>query len=546
MSDFLSNFNKDKYDDLANEPSKKKEKSHEEKDQKEEKLDQPVEQVDEVDSDQTTPTQDPLISSTPSVSRESYRRDTDEDVEIDPDYRKKKKRQIILILFGVAFLSVLLFFVYHLLVHVKVEDFVDKPIGDARAWARDNGVEVAVEQEYSLEYGTNQIMSQSVVAGDKIRKGRTLELVSSLGPDPDENIPLPDFSEMSQIEAENWIDENKASNLRVVMEYSDDIEAGDFIKLAIRDSGIDESEYRRKDSAAVYYSRGEEVFEKNITVPDFIGKPKEEVDEWVEQNEIEMTYKEADSDEIEIGHIISQSIEAEDQVAKRDEMEVVVSLGEAAIVPDFRELTADEAASNYPELEVTVKEQYHANVGYGKLISQSIEPETKLIGDDDKRVTVIYSIGKPYLKDLRGQLEGDLPQLFFEEFQSKGANIKYTVKTVNSWEEKGEIVAMSKYNEFVPMNYTVEISISNNALKPPEPTPPDDGDLGGGNNGDENPDSGGNTNDNTDGTGNGGNDDDDLKDKNNPKSAPEEAEDAEDNEDNEDNEGDEEDSDSEK
>src|SRR5690625_7452021 len=96
-----------------------------------------------------------------------------------------------------------------------------------------------------MEYETNQIVSQSVPAGKKIKKGKTLELTGSLGPDPEEVIPLADFSEMSQDEAANWIEEHKAENLQMVMEYSDDIEAGEFIKLTIKDSGIDESEYQQ-------------------------------------------------------------------------------------------------------------------------------------------------------------------------------------------------------------------------------------------------------------------------------------------------------------
>src|SRR5699024_2087961 len=167
--------------------------------------------------------------------------------------------------------------------------------------------------------------------------------------------------------------------------------------------------------------------------------------------------------------IISQSVAADELVARRDEMEVVVSKGKAIIVPNFWGLTPDEATMNFPDLNVTVKSVYHGEVAYGTLIAQSVAPDTKLTEDDDNQVTVTYSLGRPYLRDVRGQLEGDLPSLFYEEYQSKGANIKYTVKVVDSSEEKGTVVGMSKYNEFVPLNYTVEIRISNNKVVPPAP-----------------------------------------------------------------------------
>ncbi len=140
-------------------------------------------------------------------------------------------------------------------------------------------------------------------------------------------------------------------------------------------------------------------------------------------------------------------------------MEVVVSAGKAVIVPSFSGLTAEEAAMNYPDLNVTVKHAFHADVAYGSLISQSVEPDTKLTNKDDKSVTVTYSQGRPYLHDFRGQSEGDLPKLFYEQYKSKGADINYIVKYVDSSELKGTVVDMGVFNEFVPMTYTVEAEL---------------------------------------------------------------------------------------
>lgn len=526
MSDFLSKFNKDKYQDLLEEqqqdanknagktqagPDKEttdqglnSDRNQQAKDQgsKTDTNKQAKDQGSKADTNQQTTQKEqqkqggaasvantkksiPDLPSTPDPFASRSRYWDTEDVEIDPDYQRKRILRIGMISAGIVLASLLVFFIYHMLVHVKVDDFIGQPVSEARAWAKDHDVEVELIQEHSMEYDANQIISQSVQAGDKIRKGKTLELTSSLGPDPDETLPLPDFSEMNQWEAESWKEENKAENLQIVMEYHDEIEEGQFIKLTIRDSGIDEETYKRRDSAAVYYSRGKEVFEKNITVPDFTGKAVEEVEQWATTNEIEMTYKESDSDQVEAGFIISQSIAADEKVAKRDEMEVVVSVGKATIVPDFAELTAEEAMTEYPELDIAVKQVYHAEVAYGRLISQSVEAGTKMTDQDDKRITVTYSLGKPFLQDFRGHLEGELPRLFFDEYQSKGADIKYIVKYVSAPEIKGTVVHMSKFNEFVPMKYTVEIHVSNNTSVPPgppsfpdpEPIPPDLGEV---------------------------------------------------------------------
>ena len=481
MSDFLSKFNKDKYKDLLDEREDKpkqsdtpEKKTHDQQDEDQSFIEELIEEA--VENEQEKDDNDQLKRPQSTIS--NYRRDAEEEVEIDLDYRKKKRLQRWLIISGSVLACLFIIFLYYMLVHVKVEDFAGRPVADARAWAKENNIEIELEQKHDMEYDANQIISQSVPAGKKIRKGKSLQLVSSLGPDPEEIISLPDFSEMSQEEAKQWIEDHKAENLQIVTEYSDDLEVGEFIKFTIKDSHIDESEYRRKDSAAVYYSKGKEIFEKNITIPDFTGVAKEEVEKWAETNEIEMTYEESDSNSIEAGFIISQSKAADEKIAKRDKMEVVVSVGKAIVVPNFWGLTPEEAATNYPDLDVTVKQVFHSEVPYGTLISQSVKADKKLTEKDDKHVTVTYSLGKPYLKDFRGYLEGDLPRLFFEEYQSKGANIKYIVKFVDSPEVKGTVVNMSKFNEFVPMTYTVEMSISNNAKAPPNPPSFPEDDLG--------------------------------------------------------------------
>ncbi|MDL4843157.1 Stk1 family PASTA domain-containing Ser/Thr kinase [Aquibacillus rhizosphaerae] len=455
MSDFLSKFNEDKYNELLDEQEEKEPKKPKESN------DQNEITVEENSNENNTP-ESRTNSETNPVTKMSRRNDSVEEVEIDPTYQKKKRRKMLLLIVGSVLALVLVFSIYYNAVHVEAEEFVDKPVSDARAWATTNDIEMELTEEYSMEHDSNRIISQSVLAGESIRKGKTISLISSLGPDPEAVIPLPDFTAMNQSEVESWIEENKAENLQLVTEFSDEVEEDNFIKLVIRDTSIDEAEYRRKDSAAVYFSKGKEVFEKNIVVPDFTGVTKAEVEQWAKTNEIDMKYENKDSNSVEVDQVISQSVAAEEKVAKRDEMKVVVSIGKASVVPNFAQLTVEEASS-YPGLTVTVKQKYHANVSYGGLISQSVDAGTKLTESDDTNVTVVYSEGRPYLGDYRGMLEGELAKTFYETYKSKGADISYIVKYVDAPEVKGTVVGMSKFNEFVPMTYTVEIKVSKNA-----------------------------------------------------------------------------------
>jgi serine/threonine-protein kinase len=97
-------------------------------------------------------------------------------------------------------------------------------------------------------------------------------------------------------------------------------------------------------------------------------------------------------------------------------------------------------------------------VAYGRLISQSV-PAGRQLTDDQPKVTVVYSEGRPYIDDLTGKSEKELPAYFYE-FTSKGANITYSVDYVDSGEPKGQVVWSSVYSQFVDMTTHVTVRVS--------------------------------------------------------------------------------------
>ncbi|MCL1790029.1 MAG: PASTA domain-containing protein [Peptococcaceae bacterium] len=181
----------------------------------------------------------------------------------------------------------------------------------------------------------------------------------------------------------------------------------------------------------------------------------------MQQNKIEADYTEKSSDKIPKDLIISQSVEAGSKVAQNTQISFVISTGKAVIVPNFSTMTKEEAAAQ-TDLAVTVKPQYSSTVAYGKLISQSV-PAGRQFTDEPAKVTVIYSEGRPYIDDLVGKSEKELPAYFYE-FTGKGANITYSVTYVDSGEPKGQVVCASLYNQYMEMNTHVEIQVSRGNL----------------------------------------------------------------------------------
>lgn len=416
-----------------------------------------------------TTTSEPVTTATVNQSK-----NPDEVIETDPTYKKKKIRKFILFGLGGLVAALLLYFGYYQLTHVKVPDFEGKELSEVRVWTTENGVKLQVEQKYDFAKEANIVIHQNV-KNKKIKKGKELVVDASLGADPEEAILLPDFKEMKLNDAKSWIKEQKAENLAIIEEYSDKVAAGDYLKFEITNKDVKAENYKRKDKAKVYFSKGKEVFEKNISVPDFAGKAKEEATEWAKKNEITLKTDEADSETVESGKVISQSIGKDTKVAKKESMSVTVSTGKAIVVPDFSQFTAEEAESKANGLQVQVKQLFNDQVPYGQFISQSVEIGKKYTEKEEKPVVqVVYSFGKPYLKDLRDStLEGDLQKIFYDEYQSKGANITYQVYYVDSTVTKGTVVKMSQYNEFIPINSVVQIGISKGNLKPEENKPSD-------------------------------------------------------------------------
>ncbi|MHC5229521.1 PASTA domain-containing protein [Enterococcus sp. LJL99] len=480
MSDFLSSFNKNNYKDTKEKKQagqdKREELSEKQESDQQTSYDRLVEKVEgqttasqsEFGPKNVVPetveiekTEEPKPEFEESMQRPSRRQHSEEHTETDPTYSKRKKRKRMLIGLGALLGVGLLFIFYYQSTHIKLPDFKGKELAEVRTWATENKVTLKIDQEYDLKNEANRIISQKIAPGKKIKKGSKFTVNASLGPDPEEKLTLPDFMTMSKKEAEKWLKENQATNLSLVDQYSETEEKGKALRFEIVNKDVSKENYKRKDKANVYYSKGKETFEKNISVPDFSKKTRADVESWAKNNEIEMTYEEDSSADISLDGIISQSIPKDQKIAKKESMSVKVSLGKGFVIPNFADYTFETAVNAVEGVSVQAKSVFSETVPYGQIISQSIEAGTELTSKDELKVVVYYSAGRPFLKDLRGNtVEGDLQKYFFEEFQSKGASIDYTIRYVDSDQPKGTVVGMSTFSQYIPLEYTATIDIS--------------------------------------------------------------------------------------
>ncbi|MCL1792009.1 MAG: PASTA domain-containing protein [Peptococcaceae bacterium] len=384
---------------------------------------------------------------------------SEHETELDRGYNKRKLVRYGVIGGTVIMVAIFLYLIVSIFNQITVKNFIGTSINDAKTWGITNKVSIEIESVYNNGFDSNHIIAQSQDSGKKIRKGSVLAFQVSLGPDPEEIIKLPEFESMNTTQIYAWKDINKANNVNVMQENSDEVEINQFIRKDFSNPSITEDNYTRKDGLLIYMSKGQ--FEKNITVPDFRGKFKREVDTWARQNKIDVVYLENSSGNIPKDCIISQEIEVGVKIAQNTKISFVVSTGKAVIMPNFSKMTKEEATTQ-EDISVTVKTQYSATVTYGKMISQSV-PVGRQFTDETVKVFVVYSEGRPFMDDLVGKSEKELPAYFYD-FTSKGAAITYNITYVDSSESKGQVTWMSIYNQYVEMNTCVEIRVSRGNL----------------------------------------------------------------------------------
>ena len=384
----------------------------------------------------------------------------------DKSYHKRKMAKWGIIGATTVALGVLIFFGIRMLGSVEVMDFSGTTWQSATQWGIQHRITLQQNNEYSIEYDEGVIFGQNIEPGTSIQSGSVLILDVSLGPDMTEVLDLPNFEDMTTGEINTWRTQNRIGNAVQVREESHEtIEAGRFISLE-HPPAVDLAHFTRRDNLTLTMSSGPRTF----TMPNFVGRNQQDVEEWADENDVPVTFETVNDASAEVGVVLEQSIEARARFTLQDNLVITVSAGEAVIVPNFSLLSQEDAAE-VEGLTVVRRDRFSATVPFGRVIEQSIPAGTELL-DENPTVTVIYSLGRPFIDNLIGQSESVLARLFFENFVSKGANVTYTVRYVDSYEPRGQIINMSRFAEFIGMNDHITIDVSRGNLTPPEPVIP--------------------------------------------------------------------------
>jgi len=395
------------------------------------------------------------------------------EVKKDSSFERRKIARYTAIAGVVFAVCALALGLFYFMDQVTVRDFVGAPVTEARTWGIQNRITIEAREIYDLEHDVDIVISQERTADTRMNRGGVLRLTVSRGPDMTEIISLPNFEAMTTLQVREWREEVRAVNANINEEYNDEVPAGQFIRYEFTNPATTQDSYTRADGLLIFMSRGVQVFERNIPMPDLIDRPIAEAQEWAREQGVNLVITEDTDDDIAAGNISLQSVDSGEMVARNDDVEITVSKGASVTVPNFAEISFEDAA--YPGLEVTVQRHFHANIAFGRLISQSISPGTELVGEGHA-ITVVYSLGRPYIDNLIGESESRLAEYFYS-FHQGGANITYSIRYVDSYEPRGSIVNMSRFAQFVGMNQHIRVDVSRGNLNPPADALPPAGDI---------------------------------------------------------------------
>lgn len=377
------------------------------------------------------------------------------EIEEDTSYLDKQKKKKIITIISSVIVIIVIIIIIILSRLVKVPEFENRLSTIATKWGNNNNIEVKEEQKYDSKITEGIVISQSIKSGTRIFKGNQITIIVSKGKDPNEKIKVLDFKTVTASEIKIWKEENELSNVTIKEEYSDTVEALKVISYEFDNIATNENNFTRSDKLTIVISKGKQT----LTMEDFSSKTKADVTKWCSKNKFNCKITEKFDKDVTLGNVISQSISKGTKLEENTQIIFVISLGEGITIPNYYNVSSDNAVTLNDKVKVIIRNVYSMNVSYGKLISQSIKPGT-MVKVDDNEVTLTYSLGIPYFASLNGTSESELAKIFYE-YNQKGVNFTYTIKYVDSEEEKGKIVWSSKSNEFVSMKEHIEIHVSN-------------------------------------------------------------------------------------
>ncbi|MEG0166062.1 PASTA domain-containing protein, partial [Anaerorhabdus sp.] len=334
---------------------------------------------------------------------------------------------------------------------IEIPDFSNKSKVDVDAWILENDLtveDVTFTYEYNETTEKDMVLSQSILAGEKLKKDEVLNIILSNGYDPTLVVTIPDFKDMKYEEIHQWFTDNKFTD--VTYEYIPDqkVKKDYFIK-----SNLTASEAHRNDMILISISVGTESVGVEITMPDFADYTKANIQAWGKTNNMSITFKTEASDKIAKDKVISQTPKAGETTKTGGKVTVTISTGKGTTAVKFDGKTKKDVDAWAKEngIKISYEEEYDNDVANGIIMSNT--PNSGII-KTGSTMKVKYSIGKPVVENYTNKSK-DSFIAHKDALNKKGADIKVTINEVQSDKNPGTILKQIINTKTVTTSTTV-------------------------------------------------------------------------------------------
>ena len=372
---------------------------------------------------------------------------------------RAKSKAVPIAVTAVVIVALVLLLVWYFNRGVKVVDLVGWTLSDAQIWAGDNKIKLQIEEAYNDTYKADQIVSQDLAAGSSVKRGGFLKITVSLGHDLTVPLPIPDFMNMTMSEIEAWAQKNFMTKVYITTEYNDQIAANRVISFEINDNTVVDK-VKRNTPIYIVVSKGPpKIIAVEVTIPDFTTLSLGQIQQFADENDLNLVIVEEYSDYAPSGTILSQSPAAESKAEAGDEVTLTVSKGKKILVPDFSAYSQQRAATIATELGLSITQiSKYSGKSAGSFLSQSLAANS--IYKPGDVLELVYSLGNQIvLPSFVGQTR-DAIDAWALELNNQGAALVIKITSTQNSAAKNTIIYQNPAGKTIGISETIRITIS--------------------------------------------------------------------------------------
>ena len=262
-----------------------------------------------------------------------------------------------------------------------VPNFYNKSLNEVNNWKELNNIKINENYEYSDKISKYHIISQDITYPSLTKDIKELSVTISLGPDLEKEIIVPNFVGKKIDDVLKYIEDNYLSNVKINYETSQNT----IDTVISQDSS---GTLRRNSPITLTVAKSEEM--GDVEIIDFTNKTKLYATSWLNKYGIKVKLEYDFSDDIEIDHVIKQSVVNETLNLETDEVTLTISKGKMMVAPDIASMKVDDINDWIMDnnLKVVYKEEYSDNIKLGDVIDSSIKKDDVVSNGDTVEITI--------------------------------------------------------------------------------------------------------------------------------------------------------------